>query len=369
MSEIEKAREVADLLAEGVEGLDRPWSAIAQAEVALRLEARLEQAQQPRHTLRWALATSVVLVAAALGLRTIMGPPHMETVSLGAEGTLELSAETSIDLPPATSQLSGRRIVLKSGRVCAEVAHRDLPREGPLVVEAPHLKVVVIGTHFCVSTRGDLSDVSVTQGRVRVETPAGGAMSVGAGESIRSDDGRLLMPLKNAPPLPVSPTLMPALSSAEPHPVTKACAEAAELTERRDCFARLARGQDMAAQNALYGLGLLERDEAHDGVAALNAWQQYETRFPRGVFSPEASLAALGELLQEKRFPEALLETDRYLATDEDGGKGRVQLVRARRRRFHCCSTSSKRPNRPCVKSRSSHWASVRRHWDRRTKR
>jgi TolA-binding protein len=168
----------------------------------------------------------------------------------------------------------------------------------------------------------------VSEGKVRAESDVGRAVAVEAGESLRSDDPRLA-----APPAPqaVPAITLPRLpaSRVEAPPAAPDCADARSIAARRACYERAAQGHDVAAQNALYGLGLMEQDEAHDGVAALEAFRRYEARFPQGVFAPEASLAILGELLAEKRYPEALQETEHSLALGDESGQDRVRFVRA----------------------------------------
>ncbi len=323
LSDSSETAPVGRLLSSGVEGLDRPWSANAQAKVGIELEARLARRPSPLRTLAFALTAVVALIAGALWIFASVGREGAHRIiALGAEATLDVTAEGEIDLPPSTGE---RRVVLKAGEVCAEVAHRDVPSEGPLVVEAPRLKVVVVGTHFCVSTESGVSTVSVTRGRIRAESPSGSSVFVDAGESIRSDDPRLALTVRKVE----LPALVPSQVRAPTAPATSRCADAASIPERRSCYARAAKGTDIAAQNALYGLGFLERDDAHDGPAAIVAWQTYTARFPKGIFAPETALASMSELVNESRYAEALREADRYLATGDESARGRVALIRA----------------------------------------
>lgn len=328
----EEAEQARQLLAEALRSRERAWPDSERVRRTLALSARLNDVARPARTLgRWLPAVAGLLVAAGVLVRVHGSPPArsgMGPVSLGEEGSLEVSPDGAIELPAASPTTPGRRILLKSGSVCAEVAHRDLQRQGPLFVEAPHLRVTVIGTHFCVATRDGVSTVSVTQGKVRAERIAGIAVAVAAGESLRSDDPRLAASAAPAKAPEIALKRLPA-TPPEVLPATPDCADARSIAARRACYERAARGHDMAAQNALYGLGLLEQDEVHDGAAALEVFRRYEARFPQGVFAPEASFAALGELLEEKRFPEALQETAHYLALGDDSGKDRARFVRA----------------------------------------
>jgi hypothetical protein len=324
----EATRIPARLLADAVATLERPWSPEARGATLRALAARLEAKRPAR---RWlpalGIAGLLLCVAGAVGLRALRAPPQRaarpgeRVVVLGGEARMELSFDAEVEFPAAQKSNPGRRVVLGRGRLCAEVAHRELPREGPFVVEAPRLRVVVIGTQFCVASDGALSTVSVNQGRIRAFGPAGKSLDVSQGETLRSDDPRWFE--SNAP------TLLSGLPSRAVRPATPACDGSHSVSARRQCYARVALGNDLASENALYGLGLLERDEAHDGAAALAVFRAYSQRFPQGLFSPEASLGRLGELLNEQRYQDAFDESGYYLSIGEDGGKPRVELVRA----------------------------------------
>ncbi len=325
LRDAEATRRTAQLLSKAVEELDRPWPAREQDEVLRQIQARVHRPRSEVPRILWgALVASVLFLAVSLGVnlhrQSSLMASGARSLSLGSEAQLTLSAEAQLDLPPAVSPRAGRRLVLRAGRVCASVAHRDLPRDGPLFVEAPSLRVVVIGTKFCVSTENGVSTVSVTEGRIRAEALAGATAEVGAGESLRSDDARLA----------AAPVLVPPLrSKAAPRPTAPECAEEPALGPGRACSARVAVGGGLGLHTPLCGLALLVRDVAHDGAAALADLRAYEERFPDGVFLPEVSLSALAELLDERRYPEALAETNRALAASEEGGRPALELLRA----------------------------------------
>jgi hypothetical protein len=156
-----------------------------------------------------------------------------------------------------------------------------------------------------------------------VQTPAGMSAEVGAGEEVRSDDARLRAAFPSMTTVPASLNVPPAVA-----PAVEGCAGLG-IGDRASCYRHVADGTGLAAQNALYGLGLLSRDHQHDGEASLRYWRDYQRRFPQGVLAPEASLGILGELIAERRYPEAVDEADRYLKSFPDGFVVEVTLAKA----------------------------------------
>jgi len=232
-------------------------------------------------------------------------------VDLGSVGKLSLSASASVRLPASAPALGDPYSVnLESGELCAAIAHRDTEKQGPFVVEASSLRVVVVGTRFCVSA-GDTPEsswVSVEDGRVRVERD-GRSATVSAGEVLQGGDPALRAP-PSVPRAAVAPT--PGVSSSRK---AGTCAATDPLPVRRRCLWRLAGGDDLAAQNALYMLGLLARDEERDGLAALSIWQTYRKRFSHGAMTAEIDLAMLKELTAQDRFDEVVTISDQFLGS------------------------------------------------------
>jgi ferric-dicitrate binding protein FerR (iron transport regulator) len=282
---------------------------------------------------------AVVAAASATDVSVPDGTADWEPVSLGSEGNLRVKPGSRLEItagsavatasadatpkdPNTTAATSGaRRILLRDGELCAQITHRDVPKQGPLVVEAPQMKVVVIGTKFCFETNPRTARVRVTEGRVRVETPQGTSAFVAAGEEIRSDDERL----RGVPHGALIPATLDV--PAAPAPEVEGCAGLGGV-DRASCFRHVADGKGLAAQNALYGLGLLARQQ-HDGPAALRYWHDYQKRFPHGVLAPEASLGILGELMAERSYSEAVDEADSYLKAFPDGLVAEVTLAKA----------------------------------------
>ncbi len=292
-------------------------AAMAGALVVIRLPARKPTPPNP----------TLASAASSFAPRTA----DWEPLSLGTEGNLRVRPGSNLELTAgqkggpnaAGAKPAARRILMREGELCAEVAHRDVPSQGPLIVEAPQMRVVVIGTKFCFESQAGVARVAVSEGRVRVETPMGVSAEVGAGEELRSDDAKLRAALPALPTGPASLNVPPSEA-----PTVEGCA-GLSIADRAGCYRHVADGSGLAAQNALFGLGILARDHQHDGEAALRYWHDYQHRFPQGVLAPEASLGILGELIAERRYAEAVDEADHYLKAFPDGFVAEVTLAKA----------------------------------------
>jgi ferric-dicitrate binding protein FerR (iron transport regulator) len=308
-------------------GVSRPWLpvfAVTGWGLAAVAAAALVVIRLPHAAPKAATPVGAMASANAFDDRTA----DWEPLSLGSEGKLRVKPGSRLELTagqPAGSSAGvavARKILLREGELCAQITHRDVPLQGPLIVEAPQMKVVVIGTKFCFDTGAGVAHVNVSEGRVRVETPGGMSQEVGSGEEMRSDDLRLRAAMPSVPS--VTPSLVVAPMEA---PAVEGCAGLSGA-ERAACYGHVANGSGLAAQNALYGLGLLAR-ERHEGEAALHQWREYQRRFPKGVLAPEASLGILGELINQRRYSEAVDEADRYLKENPDGLVAEVMLAKA----------------------------------------
>jgi hypothetical protein len=239
-------------------------------------------------------------------------------VSLGNRGELVLDADADLRLPTPFDPTARRplSIRLDRGSVRASVATRA-PDE-PFSIVTPHVSVVVVGTRFSVSVEAARTTVSVEEGRVRVDQ-AGHTVLLDAGQSIRSNDARFqgereLDPVEAPPAAPTSraPTSRAPTSRTQTSRAPKSRAPVAARAEfcegdsvtRRTCLLRASQGTGLTAENALFALALLERDELADRGAALARLDEYERRHPRGVLAPEVVLARVETLLGDGR-PEA----------------------------------------------------------------
>jgi hypothetical protein len=216
----------------------------------------------------------------------------------------------------------------------AQVDPQD-PRR-PFAVETPHFRIVVVGTRFDVLVECDASSVSVLEGRVRVERN-GVEVLLGAGESIRSDDYRF------GQALPPSPQPRPKVEKARSSrlPSTRVCAREPELESRMHCLERLAAGGGMAAESALYMLGLLARDARAEPRTAIDYWLRHKRRFPAGALAPEAAFAVFETLLTDgsaEEILEASADFERRFPSDPRVAEvmlARVRLLCADPGRLH----------------------------------
>ncbi len=244
------------------------WSRAAQAQQWAEIEARIELQRAWRGRAVVALlATVAVAVLAVWQGRSL--PAGSREIAMGELGSLSVGPATVIEIPPNLERREGERVVrLMSGRVEARIAKQ---REGSaFVITTAQLRVTVVGTRFVVGASAERSSVEVSEGVVRVEQD-GFAVLLRAGERIASDDPRL------------SPPIVP----------SKPCAAEPSVALRRACYEALAPGDGLAAQNALYALGMLALNEEKMPERAMAHWLEYERRFSTGALRPEVMLAIL----------------------------------------------------------------------------
>jgi TolA-binding protein len=209
-------------------------------------------------------------------------------------------------LPDPESAGAERRVFLLSGELVAQVAPR--PPSHPFVVVTPQLRVVVVGTRFRVVVGEGITRVSVQEGRVRLESAAGKELLLERGDAARSDEEPRFLP---TPAQVAPPAELLALDSRPPAAGVGECALEQAVPTRRACYEKVAGGEGLAAQNAVYALALLARDEEHHGARAIRHFREYERRFEQGLLAPEVAVSLMRELLQQQRFAEALQAADR----------------------------------------------------------
>lgn len=391
----------------------RPWTR-GEREETLRLLRRCLPAAAPRRQravlVPFALATALgllVVVPLALHERRASArrgaPPAVRHVDLGAVGQLSVVEGADFSLLSGNGAAADH-LVLRAGRVCAHIEHREVSFEAlaatptpvaealpaprvvrgpgavagatagvaaggelatpvgpgalpvprgaggersPFLVEAPDLRVIVIGTRFCVEVSGEHTQVSVSEGKVRVENRAGGSAFVVAGQAVSSADAATWaapprFPLTALPPPAPAPSLAaraavdraavaPTPGSLVPARTTDACVRERSLDAREACYGQLLAGDDLVAQEALYSLAVMERDERRDGRAALSFFRAYVGRFPGGTLAPEASQNVLSELEREAQPDAALAAANDYLRRFPSEARApQVQLLRAK---------------------------------------
>jgi hypothetical protein len=245
---------------------------------------------------------------------TLTSADGWKEIELKGVGRLSLAPGGRIRLPeppPGTSDTFA--VTLDRGQLCAQIEHRDQVRQGPFIVEAPGLRVTVVGTRFCVfADRDHPSWVFVEQGRVRVDAGGKENVSLGAGECLRADDPWLLPPV----PIPAPPGGL-------------AVAEGQTTIAHHQAGAHLAPGRDLADQNLLYQNGVLaERTLGPSG--ALELWERYRQRYPDGVFTAEVDLRRVRALSEVNRAEAALAAAEEFNEHHPQDWRGNeVELIRA----------------------------------------
>jgi ferric-dicitrate binding protein FerR (iron transport regulator) len=200
-----------------------PWPDEARQGSWRRIIARVDEPR--RSGLRWlGVAVAALLIVTALVVRRQMvskpeaeaplvaavaavppkldePPTELRRIDLGSVGTIEVGEATVYQVAPG--QPSTLR--LDQGRLCAVIRHRDLAREGPFTLVAPKLRVIDLGTRFCVDVTAARTLVEVTEGEVRVEGEDWSTRVV-AGQTVASDGPRPAAPAPavTAPALPQS---------------------------------------------------------------------------------------------------------------------------------------------------------------------
>jgi hypothetical protein len=306
--------------------LPEEWPLASQAAVYWTVSARIsEKPRRARVALGFGVAAMACAAAALVFLEPLTPPlsgpggaleAGWTRVDIAEVGVVEISPRASFDLRELDTEC---QLHIAGGILRAQIHRQDL--QHPVVVVTPHIRVVVVGTRFDVHVSPDSSEVQVLQGQVRVESVSGSA-TVSAGESIRGDDPRLKPP--PAAPLsssvwlragPASPELSASSRARAVRPEPRAmgasppeetdCRRVVSFDQQKSCYLRQARGDGLAAQNALYELGLLVRDVESSPEQALKYFGQYQERFPNGVLAPEVALAVLETLKEQGRASEA----------------------------------------------------------------
>ena len=106
---------------------------------------------------------------------------------------------------------------------------------------------------------------------------------------------------------------MPPAALVVPEQLRSAAVVSEECGGDHACLAaRAAAVTGLDAENALFELAALEREQPGQLVAALEHLREYQRRFPRGVFEAEVSVSAIVTLAQLGHRSEALAEAARF---------------------------------------------------------
>jgi hypothetical protein len=333
----------------------RPWPEVARRATRERIERSLHgrRAARAEWTRRiWILvpvAAALLLIVLvrssaedARRLAAEVPDEHRERVTAPAPEVLRVGAAIVQPRPGARVNVRDRRLFLDEGRLEARVG------EPAVEFRAPSIVVVGQRTSFAMSVERAETTVTVYEGELRVIGPGGGALTVAAGETLRSDDARLSS--TRAPSPPVERTIgapevrrapraaktnvaVPAPAAVELAPSRAPASARSERIDacarlagdaRRACLAALADGQDLAAETALYALARDAR--AGEAIARL---REYGRRFPRGVFAPEAALLLVDALDRAGAHDEATAAARSFVERFPDDPRA-ARVLRAR---------------------------------------
>lgn len=235
-------------------------------------------------------------------------------------GWLALAAAATCALiwipSPATPPEAVARVTLRIGQATTLRVRRG---EAPVAVETPQVSISASDARFLTMVDEAGTSVTVFEGSVRVER-SGSARTLGPGEQGRWETIAAARP---APPItPVREARVPAATGTD--------CDALVSTQLGACLTRAAAGAGLKAENAWFALGLYERDVAGRPEEALRAWDGYLTRFPDGVFAPEAAVAALNVQVRQGRYANAERRAADYLARfGSERAAGEVALLQA----------------------------------------
>jgi tetratricopeptide (TPR) repeat protein len=177
-------------------------------------------------------------------------------------------------------------------------------------IRTPSVVVWVEAGHCRVQVAGDQTELEVFDGSVHV-------YRTGVAEEVLSSGTRVHF------------------GSAPSLAAPDACAPVPQPDARRSCYAQVALGSGLAAQNALFALGQLDHT-AHRLDSAVQYFHAYVQRYPDGALWPEAAAGMLTARLEQHAWPQALQAAELYLARAPRGARGpEVRLIRANLLREH----------------------------------
>ncbi|HEX7505838.1 MAG TPA: tetratricopeptide repeat protein, partial [Polyangia bacterium] len=129
------------------------------------------------------------------------------------------------------------------------------------------------------------------------------------------------------PAQPALPTPAPSFSDAALD--CGALATSKRTHEALGCYQARAAKTGLAGETAQYELARLLRDALGEPERALAAFRDQRARFPTGALRPEADLSIIELLPRLGRHSEALVETDKFLATHAPAERrGEIRLLR-----------------------------------------
>lgn len=210
-----------------------------------------------------------------------LAPPLTAGDVATGPGRLPSGAQITVEGQVKVVQAQPDRTTLQLTLGAVESRVPPVPTGGAYVVETPEATVHVVGTVFTVRRAGDTTEISVTEGKVRVQ-PRSGAEAVLLTAGQRHQVKAQGEAAADAPGAPLDPD---AVAEA-----ARAAEAAGEWRAAADHLARLSQiaGTEAARQNAAISLGrLLSR---HAPAEAAAHWGALLKRWPEGAHVEESML-------------------------------------------------------------------------------
>jgi ferric-dicitrate binding protein FerR (iron transport regulator) len=266
-------------------------------------------------------------------VRTTEGQKIARQLRQGARAEVQPSSLLALD--------EQGKAEVRAGQVAFKVARQ--PAGERFSVRAAEFEVVVVGTRFLVGvTDGDVS-VSVEEGvveiwdrsndkdRERIARLTGGQRWSGGVVT-----GAARLEPRPAPGLRPAAPASTSLDAGRDLAEARAARAAADPKRALAIYARLAQRGGPVAENALYEMGGIYRDQLRKPRQALAAWERYRSTYPAGLLRAEADLSIVDTLSSlgdgSRALKEALAFLDRYPRSERRGEMARVagDLHRAR---------------------------------------
>jgi hypothetical protein len=227
-------------------------------------------------------------------LRPLSGGP----IRLAGGAVLSLGAHTRAR---GRQQARETQLVLESGTLNLAVTAN--PPDAGVSVRAGPYRFVDLGTVFRVSRKGGRVSLWVDQGMVAVWRGSRLLATVNAGGRWSSGPASIPM-VADAPPPP------------DPVRTCTFLLAGGTALDAVACYRRLAAGETLVAETALYEAARLQAQQLHDLPGALASLREHRHRFPGGALRAEADLSLVELLPRLGRFREALDESGALLARE-----------------------------------------------------